>query len=111
MSPGCHRAVLSSVICGVLEIFRGSYEMCGERVLQSFVVRLWLERAQNGKPLWRGRIRHVQGTREVPFQDLEKMCEFLQRVTGVPGPSLTGSRSPGATVRESSAVTDGKQKT
>ncbi|HEB79228.1 MAG TPA: hypothetical protein ENI79_01970 [Rhodospirillales bacterium] len=82
--------------------------MSGERVLQSFVARIWLEYEQNGEPHWRGHIRYVQGSREVHFQDLNGMCEFLKSVTGVDGPLLTGRRSeekttvsgPGAAIDE-----------
>ena len=71
--------------------------MAGQRALQSFVARIWLEREQNGEPIWRGRIRHVQGNREAHFQDLGKMREFLQRVTGVAGPKLTDQPLSGET--------------
>jgi hypothetical protein len=60
-----------------------------ERELESFVARIWLERGSNGDPVWRGHIRHVQGKEEAYFQDLEKMNEFLGRVSGVTGPTLT----------------------
>ena len=60
--------------------------MGGERVLQSFVARIWLECERNGEPHWRGHIRYVQGTHEAHFQDLDEMCEFLRNVTGVSGP-------------------------
>jgi len=60
--------------------------MEGKQVLESFVARIWLERGQNGNPLWRGHVRHVQGDQEAFFQDLETMTEFLERVSGVSGP-------------------------
>jgi hypothetical protein len=56
-----------------------------KQVLESFVARIWLERGSNGDPLWRGRIKHVQGQEEAYFQDLGEISEFLKRVTGVPG--------------------------
>jgi hypothetical protein len=56
-----------------------------ERVSESFVARIWLERGSNGTPVWRGHIRHVQGKEEAYFQDLGKMNEFLARVSGVAG--------------------------
>jgi hypothetical protein len=55
----------------------------------SFVVRIWLERGSNGDPIWRGRIKHVQGQQEAYFQDLETMSDFLERVSGVAGPALS----------------------
>ncbi len=82
--------------------------MGGERALQSFVARIWLEHEQNGEPHWRGHIRYVQGTHEAHFQDLEKMCEFLRDVTGVSGPLLTSRRSEDATASESGAAIDNK---
>lgn len=56
-----------------------------ERVSESFVARIWLERGSNGDPVWRGHIRHVQGQEETYFQDLGKMNEFLESVTGFRG--------------------------
>lgn len=79
--------------------------MAGQRALQSFVARIWLEREQNGEPVWRGHIRHVQGTREAHFQDLGKMREFLQHVTGVAGPKMTAQPLKDATESESGTVT------
>ncbi len=61
--------------------------MGGQRVLESFVARIWLEREPNGGAMWRGHIRHVQSDREGHFQDLQEMRAFLERVTGVPGPA------------------------
>ncbi len=60
-----------------------------QRPLQSFIVRIWLERGSNGEPIWRGHVRHVQGGQETYFQDLETMSDFLERVSGVTGPALT----------------------
>ena len=57
-----------------------------EHILESFVARIWLERGSDGDPVWRGHIRHVQGDQETYFRDLEKMNEFLERVSGVAGP-------------------------
>ena len=55
--------------------------------LESFVARIWLEYGQDGGPIWRGHIRHVQNGREAYFQDLCEMREFLEQVSGVPGPT------------------------
>ena len=57
-----------------------------QRSLDSFVARIWLEYEQNGKPRWRGRIRHVQNGRESYFQDLQEMCNFLEDVSGMSSP-------------------------
>ncbi len=56
--------------------------------LDSFVARIWLEYGQNGETCWRGRIRHVQNGRQVYFQDLQEMRDFLEDVSGVPGPHI-----------------------
>ena len=57
--------------------------------LDSFVARIWLENGQDGKPRWRGRIRHVQNGREIYFQNLQEMRDFLEEVSGIPGPHLS----------------------
>lgn len=60
-----------------------------ERVSESFVARIWLERGSNGDPVWRGHIRHIQGKEETYFQDLGTLNDFLARVSGVTGPTST----------------------
>ncbi len=55
-------------------------------ILNSFVARIWLERRSNGEPVWRGHVRHVQGEQETYFEHLGGMNEFLERISGVPGP-------------------------
>jgi hypothetical protein len=67
----------------------------------SFVVRIWLERGSNGDPIWRGHVKHVQGEQETYFQDLEAMSDFLERVSGVTGPTLTAQPPKDATKSES----------
>jgi|TARA_B100000315_G_scaffold28991_1_gene24662 hypothetical protein len=59
-----------------------------KRSFESFVARLWLEGGTNEDPLWRGHIRHVQGEEEAYFQDLERMSDFMEQVSNVPGPQL-----------------------
>lgn len=59
-----------------------------EHVLHSFVVRLWLEQCDDGQAVWRGHIRHVQNDRETYIRDLDEMCEFLEDISGVPGPGM-----------------------
>lgn len=63
--------------------------MGGQSTLDSFVARIWLERGSNGKPIWRGHVRHVQGDQEIYFQNLKMMSDFLARVSGVTGPAST----------------------
>jgi len=60
--------------------------MAGEPSSCSFVARLWLEYGHDGKPRWRGHIKHVQGDEEGYVQDFGQMSEFLERISGVPGP-------------------------
>ena len=67
----------------------GPCEMGIQRDLDSFVARIWVERESNGDPIWRGHIRHVQGDQEAYFQSLMEMSEFLEQVSGVPGPGAT----------------------
>lgn len=50
----------------------------GEAV--SFVARIWLERSQNGGPVWRGHIRHVQSGKERHFGRVAEMCGFMERL-------------------------------
>ena len=59
-----------------------------KRSFESFVARLWLEGGTDENPLWRGHIRHVQGEEEAYFQDLERMSDFMEQVSNVPGPQL-----------------------
>lgn len=51
----------------------------GESV--SFVARIWLEQSQNGGPVWRGHIRHVQTGEERHFGRLAEMCGFMERLS------------------------------
>lgn len=73
------------------------------KVSQSFVARIWLECGENGDPQWRGRIKHIQGQEEAYFHDLAEVSEFLEQVSGIPGPGLSvdtagvrGTRKRGA---------------
>ncbi len=53
--------------------------------LHSFVVRIWWETGltrPNGRPLWRGRVRHAASGRMRVFQSLEELMEFIQEQTG-----------------------------
>lgn len=60
--------------------------------LASFVARIWLEAGTNGDPKWRGRIRHVQSGRQDCFEYLSEMSAFVERESGLPGPSLGTAR-------------------
>ncbi len=64
------------------------YAMGEHRGSETFVARIWLESGADGDPAWRGHIRHVQGERETYFQELREMSEFLESVSGVPGPAV-----------------------
>jgi len=57
-----------------------------ECALASFVARIWLERGQNGDPIWRGHIRGVQSGESTYFLDLKGLSEFLELISGAPGP-------------------------
>ncbi len=59
-----------------------------KRSFESFVARFWLEGVTDENPFWRGHIRHVQGEEEAYFQDLERMSDFMEQVSNVPGPQL-----------------------
>jgi hypothetical protein len=92
---------------GQVEIKRA---MVGEHSKNSFVARFWLEPGDQGDTRWRGHIRHVQGEEEEYFQDLMEMREFLGRVSGTTGPSLTAQGLKDATKSESGTVIDMKRK-
>lgn len=82
----------------------------GPRIAESFVARIWLERGPNGDPRWRGHIRHIQGEQAVYFQDLTEVCEFLERVSGIPGPGLTARPREDVAISESGAAATNKRK-
>ncbi len=95
---------------GSLGSLDGPYKMTRQQRPSSFVARIWLERGSNGDPIWRGHVRHVQGEQETYFQDLETMRDFLERVSGVTGPTLTAQPLKNVTKSESGTVTNRKQK-
>lgn len=70
--------------------------MVGEGAAVSFVARIWLERGQNGEPIWRGHVKHVQSDEEGYFQSLGEMNQFLERISGRAGPATSGSSKPRA---------------
>ena len=69
-------------------------DMSAQRMLESFVARIWLEGEPDGNPIWRGRIQHVQSNQKAYFQDLAEMSAFIERVTRIPGPKTTGRPPP-----------------
>lgn len=77
--------------------------MVRSHVMQSFVARIWIERIEGQQPTWRGHVQHIQGNEEAYFQDLAQMSEFLERVSGIPGPEMWASRG-GATLRRRRAA-------
>jgi len=85
-------------------------EMVRRLGLESFVARIWLEGQTNGDPIWRGHIRHIQGKQETYFQGLAEMKEFLERVSGVAGPSLTAQAQEGTSKSPSASVASLKRK-
>ena len=85
-------------------------EHTDEHFKESFVARIWLEYGDNGDAMWRGFIRHVQGSEEEYFQDLLEMREFLARVSGVTGPALTVQPLRESTNSKSDTVTNFKKK-
>ena len=82
------------------EALQDLFEMSGQHALESFVARIWLEHEPDGEAVWRGHIQHVQNSRESYFQDLGELCEFLERVTGVPGPAGGRATETDATIPE-----------
>ncbi len=81
-----------------------------EQVSESFVARIWLESGSNGDAVWRGHIRHVQGDQETYFQDLGKMSDFLEQMSGVTGPKLIARTSDDDTKSGPGTVTSMKRK-
>ena len=69
--------------------------MANKNTLESFVARIWLEPGQNGDPIWRGHVRHVQDEQETYFKCMEELSGFLEQVSGVSGPKLINSQSAG----------------
>jgi hypothetical protein len=80
------------------------------QTLQSFVARIWLERAAGEDPKWRGHIQHIQGKEEVYFQDLREVCEFLEQVSGIPGPGFSAHPSKDVAISKHCTVARRKRK-
>jgi hypothetical protein len=80
------------------------------QIVQSFVARIWLECAAGEDPKWRGHIQHIQGREEVYFQDLTEMCEFLEQVSGIPGPGFSAHPGKDAALPKHGAAASRKRK-
>lgn len=66
--------------------------MIRPQVVQSFVARIWLERSEGRDPTWRGHVQHIQGSEQAYFQDLSEMSQFLERISGIPGPESRATK-------------------
>lgn len=84
--------------------------MVRSQIIQSFVARIWLERAADEDPKWRGHIQHIQGREEVYFQDLAEVFEFLEQVSGIPGPGSATPPRKDIAISKRSAVASRKRK-
>lgn len=58
----------------------------------TFVARLWLEKGPGPTLSWRGRVKHVQGDREVYFATLDELRAFLDEIAGVKAPPRNHDR-------------------
>ena len=83
--------------------------MVRSQITQSFVARIWLERTADEDPKWRGHIQHIQGREEVYFQDLAEMCEFLEQVSGIPGPGFAARPTKEAAILKPGTDSGGKR--
>ncbi len=79
-------------------------------IIQSFVARVWLERTSGNETEWRGHIQHVQGPEEIYFHDLVEMSEFLETVSGVPGPALARRKGKVVSLRKRNAQASSTRK-
>lgn len=84
--------------------------MVRSQVIQSFVARIWLEQTADEDPKWRGHIQHIQGREEIYFQDLTEVCEFLEQVTGIPGPGFSPNPTQESAVAKRGADAGVKRK-
>jgi hypothetical protein len=69
--------------------------MARVRIRNSFVARIWLEGELDEEPIWRGHVRHVQGSEEKYFKNLGELEGFLKSVVGTPLSSAFSSSTPG----------------
>jgi hypothetical protein len=84
--------------------------MVRTQIIQSFVARIWLERATGEEPKWRGHIQHIQGREEVYFQDLTEVFEFLEQVSGIPGPGFAAPPRKDIAISKHGEVASRKRK-
>ena len=77
-----------------------------KHIKESYVARIWLEQGVNSDPLWRGHIRHVQGEESLYFRDFMEVSEFMERVSGVPGPDLTMKSKNAALIKDTRSFTN-----
>lgn len=84
--------------------------MVRTKVIQSFVARVWLERTSGNDQEWRGHIQHVQGPEELYFHDLTEMSEFLELVSGVPGPALASKKGKVVSISKRNLKVSGPRK-
>ena len=83
--------------------------MVRSQITQSFVARIWLERAADEESKWRGHIQHIQGREELYFQDLAEMSEFLEQVSGIPGPGIAPHPAKDAAIPKPGLATGDKR--
>ena len=57
------------------------------------MARIWLEGEPDEELIWRGHVRHVQGSQEKYFKNLGELEGFLESVAGTPLSSAS-SASP-----------------
>jgi len=56
--------------------------------LNTFVLRLW-ESMDDGAPVWRGDVKHIQTGEHVAFVDEATLLDFLRRWVRMPADPLT----------------------
>lgn len=95
LSPNCNRGLLAGKSASA-----GASVMVTESIAASFVARIWLEEGPNGKPRWRGHVRHVQTDRGGFFDDLQKLRSIVEELSGVAGPALQANRRRGCVALE-----------
>jgi hypothetical protein len=84
--------------------------MVRSQVIQSFVARIWLERAADEDLKWRGHIQHIQGGEGIYFQDLTEMAEFLEQVSGIPGLGFVAQPGNDVAISKRGAIASRKPK-
>lgn len=60
----------------------GRQVMDENKVPDSFVARVWLEKGPGESVVLRGHIRQIKSTQETHFQGLEEMAEFIAKTSG-----------------------------